>query len=105
MRKQYLEDMPKSMDAESIFTTARSEGPMRDVLTVECMKLNENDFKGTVTYSEAQDKIFTEALGLSPDLLHSLKFGYSSCRTVTFKLKKQIYLFIYLFNWREQRKE
>ena len=27
---------------------------------------------------------------LSPDLLHSLKFGYSSCRTVTFKLKKQI---------------
>ena len=93
------------MDAESIFTTARSEGPMRDVLTVECMKLNENDFKGTVTYSEAQDKIFTEALGLSSDLLHSLKFGYSSCRTVTFKLKKQIYLFIYLFNWREQRKE
>ena len=70
--------------------TAKPEGPMRDVLTVECMKLNDTDFKGTITYSEAKERIFIEALGLSADLLHSLKFGYSSCRTITYNLKNQI---------------
>ena len=83
-------DIPRSLGADSIFVTDKPKGPMRDVLTVECSKLNDEEFKGTVTYTEAKEKIFMEALGLNADLLHSLKFGFSKCRTVTFKLKHQI---------------
>ena len=51
---------------------------------------NDEDFKGTITYSEARDEIFVGALGLDISILHSLKFGFINCRTVTYKLKKQI---------------
>ena len=34
--------------------------------------------------------MFVGALGLEISLLHSLKFGFTNCRTVTYKLKQQI---------------
>ena len=83
---------PKLMGTDSLFTTSRPNGKMRDVLTVECYKINESDFKGTINYSEAKEKIFMEELGLPVQLLHSLKMSYTNLRTISFKLKNQINL-------------
>ena len=47
-----------------------------DVLTVECLKINDLDFKGLVTFEEARVKIFMHALGLPAILLHSIKMNY-----------------------------
>ena len=57
---------------------------------MECLKLNGETFNGTITYTEAAVKVFQQELGLSTDILHSVKMAYSRCRTVTFKLKKQV---------------
>ena len=63
---------------------------MRDVLTIECQQMNREDFKGTITNSEAAIKIFHQELGLPTDLLHSIKMSFARCRIISFKLKKQI---------------
>ena len=76
---------PKLLGSETLFTTSRPEGKMRDVITIDCYKINESDFKGTISYEEANEKIFTGALGLPVQLLHSLKMSYTDQRTVSFK--------------------
>ena len=35
---------------------------MQDVLTIECQKMNGEDFKGTITYTEAAIKIIFNKL-------------------------------------------
>ena len=80
----------KQMGEKSRFITPRPDGSMRDVLTIECPKMNGVAFKGSITYTEAREKIFHELLGLPRELLHSLKMSYTKCRTITFKLTEQI---------------
>ena len=81
---------PIQLGNRSIFLTERPEGGMRDVITVECQKINGEDFRGTITYTEATLKIFQNKLGLPNDILHSVKMSFSKCRLVSFKLKKQV---------------
>ena len=57
---------------------------------MECHKINGQDFKGTITYTEATVKIFQQELGLSTEILHSVNMSFGKYRTVSFKLKKQI---------------
>ena len=82
--------IPIQLGERSIFHTFRPEGGMRDVLTVECQQINGEDFKGTVTYTEATVKIFQQELGFSADILHAVKMSFNKYRTPSFKLKKQI---------------
>ena len=82
--------IPGQIGDTTIFHTSRPNGGLRDVLTVECLKLNGEDFKGTITYTEATMKIFQQGLGLSASILHSVKMSFNKCRIVSFKLKKQI---------------
>ena len=42
-------------------------------ITIECPRMNESTFRGTINYSEAKEKIFIKALGLSPDLLTAVE--------------------------------
>ena len=63
---------------------------MRDVIPVEWSKINGNDFKGTITYTEATIKIFQQKLELFAEILHSINMSFNKCRVVSFKLKKQI---------------
>ena len=63
---------------------------MRDVITVECRKLNGKAFIGTVNYSEAKTKIFHEGMGLDPSLLDSVKKKFNKCPVVHYKLKSKI---------------
>ena len=48
---------------------------MKDVITVECQKINGKLFIGTVNYSEAKIKIFQDGLGLDVGLLESVKIN------------------------------
>ena len=54
------------------------------------VKISGEDFKGTITYTEATIKIFQQGLGLSNDILHAVKMSFNKYRTVSFKLRKQI---------------
>ena len=71
------------------FTTPGSEGPLRDEIVVECQKLNDRPFKGTITFNEAVDSIFTEIMGFQFADLYSVRMRFSGCPTVRFKLKTQ----------------
>ena len=81
---------PRQMGTNSIFITKRPEGAMRDVVNVECTKINGEDFKGTITYTEATVKMSQQKMGLQTDNLHSIKMYFNKCRMVSFKLKNQI---------------
>ena len=81
---------PPNLGSKTIFTTPGADGVMRDVIIVECSKLNDQAFRGTISYTEARDKIFMEKLGLPADLLHSMKMNYGTTRSVSFKLSNQI---------------
>ena len=59
-------------------------------IIVECTEINGGQFKGTITLSEAREKIFVGKLGLPADLLHSFKMNFGRFRSVSFKLNKQI---------------
>ena len=63
---------------------------MKDVISVECTEINGRVFSGTITYSEAREKIFIESLGLPATLLHSYKMSFNKCRSISFKLNEQI---------------
>ena len=82
--------VPGQIGEKSIFHTSRAEGGLRDVLTIECQKMNGEDFKGTITYTEATVKILEQELGFTTDILHAVKMSFNKCRIVSFKLKKRI---------------
>ena len=75
---------------ESKFVTPAPNGSMRDDITVEIQTINGKPFKGSLTVDEAKNGIFVKCLELNPGLLHGLRFNYSGCPVVKFKLKEQI---------------
>ena len=79
------EDMPGEAGEDD-----NDEIMMRDVITVECQKLNGRQFIGTVNFSEAKVKIFQDGLGLDAGLLGTVKITFNKCPVVTFKLKSKI---------------
>ena len=81
---------PVQLGNNSVFHTFRPEGGMRDVITIECQKINGEEFKGTITYTEATVKIFQQGLGLTNEILHAVKMLFNKFRIVSFKLKNQI---------------
>ena len=85
-----IQAIPKQLGENSIFITQRPEGAMRDVINVECSKINGELFKGTITYTEATIKIAQNILGLCPNDLHSIKMSFNKCRVILFKLMKQL---------------
>ena len=82
-------DRPFDLGENTRFVTPRSEGALRDEITIECQTLNGRPFKGTLTFNEAVDSIFVEILGFSFDDLYSVRMRYSGCPIVKFKLKNQ----------------
>ena len=75
---------------DSIYKTAPPDGCMRDVLTVEVQTRNRENYRGTVTYSEAKYEIFMGALDLPEELLHGVKIQFGSGPVISFKLTEQI---------------
>ena len=71
------------------FVTPPPNGQMRDEFTVECQKLNDRPFKGSITFDEARDTIFNQILGFEKRDLYSIRMQYSGCPIVKYKLKQQ----------------
>ena len=69
---------PELLGNRSMFHTFKPEGGLRDVLTIECQKINGEDFKGSITYTEATVKIFQQALELPTDVIHSVKMSFDN---------------------------
>ena len=71
------------------FVTPPPNGRMRDEFTVECQRLNDRPFKGSITFDEARDTIFNQILGFEKKDLYSIRMMYSGCPIVKYKLKQQ----------------
>ena len=65
-------------------------GPMRDRLTIDILKIDGEDFKGTISPIEAKNLIYQETLGLERNLLHGLDISFKGHPVITFRLKEQI---------------
>ena len=75
---------------QKMFVTPAPEGPMRDEITIEVQTINGKPFKGTLTFHEALDGIYKRCLELDNNLLHGIRFRFSKCPTIKYKLKEQI---------------
>ena len=84
------EDKPTDLGENTRFFTPLENGPFRDEIVVECQKLNDHPFKGTITFKEATDIMFTTVMGFDFGDLYSVRMRYSGCPTVRFKLKQPI---------------
>ena len=65
-------------------------GPMRDRITVDILKIDENDFKGTISPIEAKNLIYINTLGLDRNLLHGLDISFKGHPVITYRLREQI---------------
>jgi hypothetical protein len=62
-------------------------GPMRDRITVNILKIDENDFKGTISPIEAKNLIYINTLGLDRNLLHGLDISFKGHPVITYRLR------------------
>jgi hypothetical protein len=54
------------------------------------LKINVNDFKGTISPIEAKNLIYTNTLGLDRNLLHGLDIRCKGHPVITYHLREQI---------------
>ena len=60
---------------------------LKSSIIVECPKMNESNYRGTIYYTEAKEKIFCNGLGLSPDLLSAVRMTFKNHLVIQFKHK------------------
>ena len=72
-----------------VFRTPNADRPFKDEIVVEILSLDDKDFTGTITTSEARITIFEDVLGFKQDDLAGIKIGYNQGRIITYKLKQQ----------------
>jgi hypothetical protein len=61
----------------------------RDEIIIEILSIDNKEFKGTITPTEAMITIFEDVLGFKQENLAGVKIGFNHGRIVTFKLKQQ----------------
>ena len=83
------EDRPADLGDNTRFVTPAQNGPFRDEIVVECQKINDRPFKGTITFTEATDSIFMAIMGFNFNDLYSVRMRFSGCPTIRYKLKEQ----------------
>jgi hypothetical protein len=66
-------------------------GPMRDRITIDILKIDENDFKGTISPIETKNLIYINTLGLDRNLLHGLDWiSFKGHPVITYHLIEKI---------------
>ena len=83
------QDRPSDLGENTRFFTPVQNGPLRDEIVVECRTLNDRPFRGSITFKEATEFMFTEVMGFQFADLYSVRMRFSGCPTVRFKLKDQ----------------
>ena len=79
----------KRLDREKAFEN-RGKGPMRSMIVVDILKCDGDDFKGTITPTEAKNVTYKETLNLDRLNLHGIKAEYKGNPVVSFLLKEKI---------------
>ena len=79
----------KRLDREKAFEN-KGKGPMRNMVVVDILKCDGDDFRGTITPTEAKNVIYKEALNLDRLNLHGIKVEYKGNPVVSFILKEKI---------------
>jgi len=79
----------KRLDREKAFEN-RGKGPMRSMIVVDILKCDGDDFKGTITPTEAKNIIYKETLNLDRLNLHGIKVEYKGNPIISFLLKEKI---------------
>ena len=67
-----------------------SSGPWRDVVMVDVLTANGQNFKGTIKHKEATKDIYQKALGLDRENLHGLEIEFRGHPVISFRLRSQI---------------
>ena len=83
------QDRPSDLGENTRFFTPVQNGPLRDEIVVECRTLNDRPFRGSITFKEVTEFMFTEVMGFQFADLYSVRMRFSGCPTVRFKLKDQ----------------
>ena len=87
MQQDSRQNRPLDLGDRTRFVTPEQTGPFRDEIVVECQKINDQPFKGTITFTEATESIFMAIMGFNYNDLYSVRFRFSGCPTIRFKLK------------------
>ena len=80
----------REMERQFSFANEKQNGPWRDVITVDILTVNGEDYKGTVKPREARDAVYQIALGLERENLHGLDMEFRGHPVISFRLKTQI---------------
>ena len=89
LQQDSRQNRPLDLGDRTRFVTPEQTGPFRDEIVVECQKINDQPFKGTITFTEATESIFMAIMGFNYNDLYSVRFRFSGCPTIRFKLKEQ----------------
>ena len=79
----------KRLDREKAFEN-RGKGPMRNMVVVDILKCDGDDFKGTITPTDAKNIIYKETLNLDRLNLHGIKVEYKGNPVISYMLKEKI---------------
>jgi hypothetical protein len=60
------------------------------LIHLEFLKIDKNDFKGTISPIEAKNLSYINTLGLDKNLLHSLDMSFKGHPVITYRLREQI---------------
>ena len=67
-----------------VLKTPKPDGQFRDEIVVEILSMDDRDFTGTITPTEARINIFEDILGYPQSDLASVIIGYNRGSTVTY---------------------
>ncbi len=79
------ENIERKLDRALVFENL-GRGPMRSAIVVDVLKCDGEDFKGTITPTEAKNIIFKETLNLDRKTLHGIKVEYKGNPVISFLL-------------------
>ena len=68
----------------------KPESVLKNSITVECPRMNESTYRGTINYTGAKKKIFCNGLGLSLELLSAVRMTFKTHPIIQFKLTEEI---------------
>ena len=59
------QNKPADLGENTRFVTPEQNGPYCDEIVIDCQKINDRPFRGTITFNEAMDKIFIKIIGFN----------------------------------------
>ena len=80
----------REMNKEFSYERPKDDGPWRNVVTVEILWINGEDYKGTVRPREAKVAVYETALGLDLNNLHGIDIEFRGHPVISYRLKTQI---------------